>query len=677
MHVSSILCLATAGLATSLGILPHDFLISEQPMVSPVVAIANTDQDIQAKLRGNLAQVINDTADDELIPISIIMKTQADQQLLTEAQQLLDKQDRRQRVVEILKSTAEQSQARLIDALRVGQADESVDDRINALWLHNVVGTAATPAMIRQLAMRHDVAWINHDRPINDIVLPVEPARPIDQPGTLDQGALPLGPSIECGVQQMRAPQVWNDLNITGRNVVVGVIDTGACITHPDLANQIWTNTAEVPGNNIDDDNNGYIDDVHGWSFDGNGSDDDISDGNSHGTHVSGTVLGDGSNGETTGMAPDALLMTLKFWNDFSGELSVWNSMEYGVENGADILTASLGWPNWTDPDRTTWRMLCENAIAAGVVVVYAAGNEGTFSDPIHNVRTPGDVPMVITVGATDCNDDIADFSSRGPVSWENVSPWFDHPYPPGLIKPTISAPGVDTLSTSNDCSGYSFKSGTSMATPHVAGAIALMLEANPTLDHAAVKQILMDTAVDLGSPGMDIEFGAGRVDAYAAVQAALQGNSDTAGLVNATVPFGSYVSGNLASLEESDDVYYVAQSAFGFLSSEPNRLDLRVNLETTNITANTLAITFETGLNNPGGSGSLALRNWNTSAFDVVSNYAVGNTDIVHTAQGIAAGDYINSNGRIRILSKQVVIATFSLSGFTARYDHIEVVVE
>jgi hypothetical protein len=195
--------------------------------------------------------------------------------------------------------------------------------------------------------------------------------------------------------------------------------------------------------------------------------------------------------------------------------------MEYAADNGAQVITVSSGWPHSQNPDRRTWREVCEATIAAGVVVIYAAGNEGGGNPP-DNVRTPGDVPAVITVGATDCNDVIAGFSSRGPVTWQNVDPWRDWPYPPGLIKPTISAPGVNTLSTSNNCSGYVSLSGTSMATPHVSGAVALMLEANPTLDHDQVKQILMDTAVDLGPEGMDNDFGAGRVDAYEAVQMAM-----------------------------------------------------------------------------------------------------------------------------------------------------------
>jgi subtilisin family serine protease len=218
-------------------------------------------------------------------------------------------------------------------------------------------------------------------------------------------------------------------------------------------------------------------------------------------------------------MAPDAQIMTCKFWNSFSGEQTVWDGMQYGVDNGADLLTASLGWPHSVNPDRVTWRNVCENSIAAGVVVIYAAGNEGCFSPP-DNVRTPGDVPDVLTIGATDCNDNIASFSSCGPITWEGINPFDDCPYPPGCIKPDVSAPGVNTTSHSF-CNGYSQLSGTSMATPHVAGAVALMLQANPNLDHFDVKNILESTAIDLGQSGKDNTYGSGRVDAYQAVLAA------------------------------------------------------------------------------------------------------------------------------------------------------------
>ena len=462
------------------------------------------------KLRDTLPSVLRQAQPESLISVTIVMREQASREQIANIAAMGNKAQQRRAIEQLLKPLATASQAdllaRLNQASAAGQAEH-----IRPLWIHNVIGVRATPQVIAQIADRPDVAYVHYDQPRGLEVFPFMPA----EGGTINE--------VECGVALMNAPRVWSELGFTGRGVVVGIIDTGACITHPDLANQIWTNPGEIAGNGIDDDNNGFIDDIHGWNFESNNN--NISDSNSHGTHTSGTVVGDGTNGTQTGMAPDAELMILKFFNSFSGEQSVWDSIQYGVDNGADVLTASLGWPHSTNPDRPTWRAISENAMAAGVVVVFAAGNEGNCCPPTDSVRTPGDVPDMITVGATDCSDSIASFSSRGPITWQNIPPYNDFPYPPGKIKPTISAPGVNTKSTFFDCSGYTLLSGTSMATPHIAGAIALMLEANPDLDQFSTKDILQATAVDLGAPGEDNDYGAGRVDAYEAVLASMSGS--------------------------------------------------------------------------------------------------------------------------------------------------------
>lgn len=481
--------------------------------------------DIRAKLAGDLAQQVVVQPQDELIPINIELKDQVNQNLIAVNSNIPNKVQRRAAVVGLLKGHAQLTQQGLVAMLNQEQAAGTVSPRLRPLWIANVVSTEATPAAIFRIAQRDDVAFISIDKRMGSDLFPVEPAdagNDVPKNGGLPGGDPLAGAVIECGVDVMRAPEVWSEFGITGEGVVVGIIDTGCCITHPDLVNQIWNNPGEIPGNGIDDDNNGYIDDIVGWNFRDNNN--NVADTNSHGTHTTGTVAGDGTNGNATGMAPDVAMMILKIWNNFAGESVVWEAMQYSVDNGADIISVSLGWPHSVGPDRQMWRNVCLNTIAGGVVVIYAAGNEGCGNPP-DNVRTPGDVPEVITVGATDCNDIKANFSSCGPITWQNIGPWFDCEYQPGCIKPTIAAPGVNTLSTSNNCSGYFTISGTSMSTPHVAGAVALMLQANPDLDHEAVKAILMDTSVDLGAQGMDNSFGAGRVDAYEAVVASMPSN--------------------------------------------------------------------------------------------------------------------------------------------------------
>ena len=471
----------------------------------------------EPKLRGELTRIMGDAEPGELIRIVIVMQDQVAPGDLAQASSINNKQMRRAGVIALLKHQARFSQQGLLNQLAAEQKAGEVGARVRPLWIHNAVATQATAEAIGRIAQRADVAWISADQLRGSEIFPVEP--PDKEPDLGGGGPLQSVTPIESGVNVMRAPEVWNDLGITGEGVVVGIIDSGACLTHPDLANQIWDNVDEIPNNGIDDDNNGYIDDMVGWDFWGN--DNNVSDSNGHGTHTTGTVAGDGTNGTTTGMAPDVSMMILRISFSLSAESMIWEAMQYAVDNEADVITASIGWLHAWNPDRPMWRTVCENTIAAGTVVIYAAGNEGC-SIPPDEIRTPGDVPAIITVGATDCGDNLASFSSCGPVTWQNIPPWNDCLYPPGCIKPTISAPGVSTISTSNNCVGYTTKSGTSMSTPHVAGAVALILQANPDLDPAQVKEVLQLTAVDLGAPGTDNSFGAGRVDVFEAVVLAL-----------------------------------------------------------------------------------------------------------------------------------------------------------
>ena len=479
-------------------------------------------------LRPPLGEVLDASLPDSLVPVSIVLKEQVNRERIRLATAGLLPQESRRAVINLLKRTARGTQGPLLERLRLlegpGQAS-----RIRPLWIGNVIGVDATPDVIREIAARPEVDWVNHN-PKVDVFLedrlgggPPDPSDLGPRPPADDPGV----DAVECGTELMRAPEVWNDLGITGDGAVIAVIDTGVCWTHTDIANQIWVNPGEdLDGdgvvmdtddeNGADDDGNGFIDDLIGWDFDQNDNRPD--DDNSHGSHVAGTVAGDGTSGTQAGMAPDAKVMVIRVGVTFADEVDVWNGMQYAADNGADSISMSLGWPHAQNPDRATWRTNSDNTIDAGTAMVIAAGNEGSGSEP-DNVRTPGDVPRIISVGATDCNDNIASFSSRGPVSWEDVDPYNDHPYPPGLTKPDVSAPGVSTESH-NFCSGYSFKSGTSMATPHVAGAVALMKSANPGLDHDTLKEVLENTSIDLGASGKDNVYGSGRVDVFEAVNA-------------------------------------------------------------------------------------------------------------------------------------------------------------
>ena len=481
-----------------------------------------------AKLTGELPKVLEQAGPDELIPVSIALEDQlTGEWLRARAVGATDGRARRRMLVEALKKHAARTQAGLRDRLEharfLGQAD-----RIRFLWIGNIVAARLTPDQIVATAALDVVDHINWAPKLPALLGPQAcfdrmPSNPSLAPGFSTDAA--GTDAVECGVETIQAPRVWNELGNTGSGAVIAVIDSGVCWNHPDIEDQIWVNPGEdVDGdgvvmdwsdlNGIDDDRNGYVDDLMGYDF--ADRDYDPNDDHGHGSHVAGSVAGDGTSGTEAGVAPDAKIMVLKVGGPLIDEPDVWEAMQYAAENGADSISMSLGWPHEWYPDRTTWRVNCDNTIDLGTAMVVSAGNGGSGNDP-DNIGTPGDVPRVITVGATDCSDAAADFSSRGPVTWEDVTPWNDYPYPPGLVKPDVSAPGVD-ISSHAKCDGYLTMSGTSMATPHVAGTVALMISENPALRHDDLKLILEDTSVDLGVMGKDRTFGAGRVDAYEAV---------------------------------------------------------------------------------------------------------------------------------------------------------------
>ena len=258
-----------------------------------------------------------------------------------------------------------------------------------------------------------------------------------------------------------------------------------------------------------------------------------------HGTHCAGTVAGDSTAGSQTGIAPDAAIMALKVLDNAGGgyESSCWESIEFSVDNDADIMSISLGWSHAWGPDRSSWRDSMSAALWAGLIASVASGNEGNDYGAPDNVRTPGDIPppwlhpdqsltgglsAVVSVGATNSNDGIAGFSSRGPVSWESISPFNDYPYNPemGLIRPDISAPGenIKSLAHYSDTGYESGWSGTSMATPCVAGVMALMISKDPSITPSQMSEIIETSALHLGTTGKNNVYGSGRVDAYDAV---------------------------------------------------------------------------------------------------------------------------------------------------------------
>jgi subtilisin family serine protease len=458
----------------------------------------------------DLIHEMTDAGATEYLRINIRLAQQYDAEAFNNIRQSMTRQQRRTYVVNELKSFAAQTQQSVLTELETLQIAGEVN-QVNALWIANVITCYATPSAIGQLAQHADIARIDIDEE-RILIDPVEFAD-----ATEDQLR-----EITYNVAIMNVPQVW-DMGFTGQDVVVAVLDTGVNYNHSDLQNNMWEHP-DFP--------------YHGWNFTSNSN--NPMDFHGHGTHCAGTVAGDGTAGSQTGMAPSAKIMALQVLTASGGgtESGVWAAIEFGVEYGADVLSLSLGWQHSWGPDRAAWRTTMDNALAAGVVAAVAAGNEGDQQSayPIpSNVRTPGDIPApwrhpdqpdtgtrsaVVCVGATNQSDNIASFSSRGPVTWQNVNPYNDYQYSPGagLIRPDVVAPGVDVKSLRhNNNSGYTTMSGTSMATPGVAGVMALILSKNPGISPEEMSQLLEETALSF-SPFKSNTFGSGRVDALEAI---------------------------------------------------------------------------------------------------------------------------------------------------------------
>jgi serine protease AprX len=294
---------------------------------------------------------------------------------------------------------------------------------------------------------------------------------------------MPVHTWLDVSVPLIGAPQVWA-AGYTGKGIIVAIVDTGVDVNHPDLAGRV-TLTKDFSGEGFTDN--------HG-----------------HGTHVAGITAGNGTagSGKYKGVAPEATIYAAKVLRgNGSGLMSdVMAGVEWAVQQNAQVINLSLGSDGSCDGS-DAMSAVCDAAVDQGVMMCVAAGNAGPN---YYTVGSPGCARKVLTVGASDDNDAVTSFSSRGPTADKRLKPEILFP---GYHIVSCRASGT-SMGTVVD-SYYTEASGTSMATPHATGVCALLLQAKPALTPQAIKDLLVGSAKILGADLFT--YGYGRGDVYQA----------------------------------------------------------------------------------------------------------------------------------------------------------------
>ena len=438
----------------------------------------------------------------------IVLKAKAPKELLRTDGDYLE---RRRNLVDTLRATAEVTQADLRNWLNT----EGVSYR--PFWIVNMIEASLTAAQLDALAARDDVAKVESNRAFK-LKRPQTGPMP-DASGTVTPAAA-LG--VEWGVNKVRAPLVWAT-GITGQGIVIAGQDTGIRWTHTAIKAKYrgWNGVSA-------DHNHNWHDAIHDTGSSCGADAVAPCDDNGHGSHTIGTMLGDDGDGNQVGVAPGAQWIGCRNMNAGDGTPARYNECAQWLLAPTDLagndpqpdLAPDVVSNSWACPVEegctagTEVREAIENLVDGGIVFVAAAGNEGSSCSSIGNA--PATFDASFTIGSMTSGNAMSGFSSRGPVV--------------GTVgtKPDVIAPGsyIRSIENSSD-SGYMTISGTSMATPHVAGVAALLMSVNRSLrgDPARVEQILRDTAVPIndtqvcgGIPATTFPNpvqGMGRVDAW------------------------------------------------------------------------------------------------------------------------------------------------------------------
>ena len=495
----------------------------------PPEAQAKVDPRILAELRGEVAPAHRrgypgdadvawgDTKPPDKTRFLVYLKSKADLETIAR-QRFATQTEQRTTVFDALVRTARSTQGPIQAILnaRVGQGDVS---SYQPFYVFNGFAVEGNLDTIAELAQREDVERIVANYPL--VPLWGDGGAAVARSRDLE-GLHPDNWNIDL----VDADRVWDELGITGQGAVVGGIDTGVDHIHPALVGAYRGNLGDGAFDHnynwFDPDSDLYPGGDLGASI--SGAPFDYGD---HGTHTMGTMVGDGGQpGTQVGMAPGAKWIAISLnelivkgsiaddiiaqkafqWmlcpTDLSGDLT-----SADCSKAPDVVNVSWGSAN---PADDTFRPSIQALRAAGIAPVFAAGNPSAGAG---SIGAPANVPEAIAVGATDARDYVPDFSGRGPSFYE------------GEQKPELSAPGVD-VNSSVPGGGYSGPTwaGTSMAAPHVSGLVALMVSADlqdsyRDFDVDELERFMACTAVDLGAPGPDDDYGYGRIDAYNAVR--------------------------------------------------------------------------------------------------------------------------------------------------------------
>jgi uncharacterized repeat protein (TIGR01451 family) len=358
-------------------------------------------------------------------------------------------------------------------------------------WIFNGLAVTSDRDTLFELAAQPEVKLVraDHKRYLEENGDGIEDngSSPIPDP------LFPAFSSVEWNIARIRADLVWNALGIDGSGVVVANMDSGVDWQHTALLTKYRGYSPKGlhvhPGN-------WFCATDEGYSYPG--------DGYGHGTHTMGTIVGDGG----IGVAPGAQWIAAKIFHNQGHSYDSWIHAGFqwlldpdgdpATDDAPDVVNNSWGSDYGADQ---TFLSDVQALRAAGILPVFSSGNAGPYG---RTVGSPGSFAESFTVGATDTDDVIASFSSRGP------SPW-------GETKPDVSAPGTN-IRSSLPGGGYGESQGTSMAAPHVTGLAALLFQAQPGLSLSAVEQAMTGNAVPLGDPIPNNDYGWGRIDAYNAV---------------------------------------------------------------------------------------------------------------------------------------------------------------